>query len=277
MEFSADHPLRTWQDRVASYPAPRNVLWDIVGAYRELGLIGDAAGRPKDPRTGLPGFSEAEMNEIVGHLGDKSALRRMWQERNPAITDYQHYAHDTGYEGSRAVQNIRHYAPVSLLVCPTRRYINFEHFVGEASPQEIGGFFKSVLHSAREEVLAHDAAVAANPPLADMRRQYEDQFAQMRQWVEGGNRLEDFPGARAITQMYIEDSARFGFACRDPRTGHSGFRVFMNNSPEVAGMSQPHFHVQVAGGRFLGHAYSQDPAQEYSPKEIDAAARSIAL
>ncbi len=250
--FSADKPLSTWQQRLASYPEGSNTLLDIVNAYHELELIGKEQHRQVSPKTGLPNFTEAELEKIVGDLDEsKSALKREWKRQNPTIRHYQDRALNTGYDGARAFKGIVPYAPISLLVCPTKPCYTFEQYIEETPSEQIGQFFKSVLHTARQATNEYDAKVAADPVLKAKRDYYENAFSEIRQGLHAGKSVQDYPNHKELINSYIKDSRELGFSVRDARTGRGGFRIAINTSPGE-GMSQPHFHVHVLGGRYLG-------------------------
>lgn len=253
--FSADSPPRTWQERFASFAPGTNALWDIVTALEEIDLFGRGKQKPIHSRTGLPEFSEHELEQFIATLDNKSALKRMWREKNPSVHRCYESVIKTNYEGARAFKNSNPVAPISLLVCPTRPAFTFEHYIEETPAQEIGEFFKSVLHTARTATDEADAAIAANPLLKAKRDFYEKTFDDIRNGIKQVTPDE----LTALAADYIRESNEYQFAIRDPRTGRSGFRIGINNAAAVAGMSQPHFHVQILGGRYLGGLASRDP------------------
>ena len=93
--------------------------------------------------------------------------------------------------------------------------------------------------------------MTADPILKAKRDYYENAFNEIRQGLLSGKTVEDYPNLKELVNNYIKESRELGFSVRDARTGKGGFRIAINTSPGE-GMSQPHFHVHVLGGRYLG-------------------------
>jgi len=269
--FSADHPPCSWAERFSSFAPGANVLWDIMSALDALDVFGARQHKPRHARSGLPCFTEAELEKFIATCDDKSALKRMWREKNPSVRHCYQSVYDTGYAGSRAFDNAVPAAPISLLVCPTRPAFTFEHYIEETPAQEIGEFFKSVLHTARIATDEADARISNDSTLSARRDFYEKTFDAIR----NGERQVTPEQLTQLASDYMRESHELEFAIRDPRTGRSGFRIGINNGTGVAGMSQAHFHVQILGGRYLGAMASRNPLVTETPWEKEKLGTSL--
>lgn len=267
---------KSWEERIASYPQGSNALLEIVRALDELDLLGSEHTATRHHRSGLPDLDPKDIEALLVQSSRTFPMLKMLSDnKRKPITDFRHSVYDTGYSGSRAFNNAVPYAPISILVCPTKPYLNFEHFASTASAEEVGEFFKSVNKVALDAVREFDERVEKNPEKRERRDFYERAFATIRDGRARGKTLADYPHLTELVMDYARESKEYGFAVRGLHSGHSGFRISINNGSPSAGMSQPHLHAQIIGGRYLGGIADQDPAKHVSRGAFSKLADSL--
>lgn len=267
-----------WQQRIDSFPKGANALWEITVALQELEALGSQHTNVRDLHSGLPDLDEQQLRTLAAAEADRyPMLAGMVAENRAPIIGYQQKVYDTGYKGAVAFDNAVPYAPISILVCPTgQRYMNFAHFASEASPETVGRFFQAAQKVACDAVRAFDARVGQHPDKAARRDAYERRFMEFSEATAKRPPTEaETAEMGELARQYARDSKAFGFAVRDPRTGDSGFRLAMNNGTPAAGMSQPHLHAQIVGGRYLGGIANRDPAEWESKAAFEKLGRSL--
>lgn len=216
----------------------------------------------------MPAFTENELESIFSKNDRNNALlKRLWEKKQADVRGFRDRVYNTGSKDVYAFKNLHMDAPVHVLVCPTKPYMTFSHFVEEASSQEIGDFFKAVLRAGQAATDEHERKIAENPQLKQKRDYYENEFDKYRNLKKTRTLTSDETKAlHDVVKSYLRDSVDMGFVVRDPRTGRSGMRIAINESPTTAGNSQQHFHVHVLSGKYLGAPVTQDTLKTYGIK-----------
>ncbi len=209
---------------------------------------------------------EACINEYA-----ENGPNALWEATRAVVEgrDHTRKIYVTGYDGACAFDNAAPYAPVSILVCPTKKpYLNIEHFVMEEGAEAVGQFMQAAVKVAREAVLVFDMSLT-NEALAK-RTYYESELEKFEAQAE-----LDTEALAALTRAYVRDSKTYSFALRDRHTGHSGYRIAFNNGTGATGMSQPHMHAQIVAGRYLGGIAVPDPIAVYPEWAFTKVAHSL--
>ena len=263
-----------WTQRIRTYAGTEpNTLWEIAQAILELRKLGVAEGITTfDLHSGLPNIDEPTLRRLVERSKETypALAKQLESDRPTPIIGYKTKIYDTGSDAVCAFDNIKPYAPVSILVCPTKKnYFNYEHFTSEASEEEVGAFMKAANKVAQDAVKAFDDAISKKPEVAAKRDYYEHAFAHLDEMEAKGI------NAAELGRQYARDSEAYGFAVRDPYTGHSGYRIAFNGTPST-GMSEPHLHAHILAGRFLGGVTVPNPAAVYEDRTFKKLTSSLA-
>ncbi len=278
-----------WSERVASYQKKDNVLWNLREAWRELlGLMDE---RHLHPLNGADNWASqiqrvqsltpkelAELTHTATTTDRCPSLRIDLQDERSNFLHAREAGRfiDTGNPDVMAFQNIAYTNfPVRKLVIPANKpFMSFEHFVDESTDAQVGAYFRGVLKVARDSVRHFDANVS--PEVAAKRAQYEQAFAQIRRHYRDSGALPKSGSPEAkIIEQYMQETGPV--AVRDPRVGHSGYRLVINVTPGSATMSQPHFHTQILGGCCLQGRFKQmNDAQTYAQQSVGAG-RSLSI